>query len=65
MTFKALQMAQVRRAAAAEDRAAMRSAMDGMLRTLAAAALSAGLGFAAWHAGSWATRSDTGKPFSA
>jgi cell division protein FtsQ len=59
MTFKALQMAQVRRAAAAEDRAALRSAMDGMLRTLAAAALSAALGFAAWHGWAWATRSDT------
>jgi cell division protein FtsQ len=59
MTFKALQMAQVRRAAAAEDRAAVRSAVDGMLRTLAAAALSAAFGFAAWHGWAWATRSDT------
>jgi cell division protein FtsQ len=59
MTFKALQMAQVRRAAAAEDRAALRSAMSGMLRTLQAAVLSAALGFAAWHGWTWATRSDT------
>ncbi len=58
MTFKALQMAQVRRAAAAEDRAALRSAMGGMLRTLEAAALSAALGFAVWHGWTWATRSD-------
>jgi cell division protein FtsQ len=58
MNFKALQMAQVRRAAAAEDRAALRSAMSGILRTLAAAALSAGLSFAAWNGWAWATRSD-------
>ena len=58
MTFKALQMAQVRRAAAAEDRAALRSAMRGMLRTLEAAVLSAALGFAAWHGWTWAARSD-------
>jgi cell division protein FtsQ len=59
MTFKALQMAQVRRAAAAEDRAALRSTMNGILRTLAAATVSAGLGFAAWQGWTWATRSDT------
>lgn len=58
MTFKALQMAQVRRAAAAEDRAALRSAMSGILRTLAAAALSAALGLAAWQGWIRATRSD-------
>ena len=58
MTFKSLQMAQVRRAAAAEERAALRSAVDGLLRTAAAAALSAALSFAAWHGWLWATRSE-------
>jgi len=58
MTFKSLQMAQVRRAAAAEERAALRSAVDGLWRTAAAAALSAALSFGAWHGWLWATRSD-------
>jgi cell division protein FtsQ len=58
MSFRPLQMAQVRRAAAAEDRAALRSALNGLLRTLAAAALSATLSFAAWQAWTWATRSE-------
>ncbi|MGE5048849.1 MAG: cell division protein FtsQ/DivIB [Deltaproteobacteria bacterium] len=58
MSFKPLQMAQVRRAAAAEDRAALRSTLNGILRTLAAAAVSAALSFAAWQAWTWATRSD-------
>jgi len=57
MTFKALQMAQVRRAAAAEDRAAFRSAMESALRTLAAALVSAALGVAAWQGWHWATNS--------
>ncbi|HEY6911123.1 MAG TPA: FtsQ-type POTRA domain-containing protein [Myxococcales bacterium] len=58
MSFKALQMARVRRAAAAEDRAALRSTLNGILRTLAAAAVSAALSFAAWQAWTWATRSE-------
>lgn len=58
MSFKPLQMAQVRRAAAAEDRAALRSTLSGILRTLAAAAVSAALSFTAWQAWTWATRSD-------
>ncbi len=59
MTFKALQMAQVRRAVAAEERAAWKSSVDGALRTLAAAVVSAALGFAAWQSWRWATHSDT------
>lgn len=58
MTFKALQMAQVRRAAAAEDRAAWKSRLEGALRTLAAAMLSAALSLAAWQTWRWATHSD-------
>ena len=59
MSFKALQMAQVRRAAAAEDRAAWKSTVDGALRTLAAVVVSAALGFVAWQTWRWATHSDT------
>jgi cell division protein FtsQ len=59
MTFKALQMAQVRRAVAERDRAALRSVMGGALRTLLAAALSAALSVGAWEAWRWATASDT------
>ena len=59
MTFKALQMAQVRRAAAERDRAALKSVLGAALRTLAAAAVSAGLSVAAWEAWQWATASDT------
>lgn len=59
MTFKALQMAQVRRAAAERDRAALRSVLDGALRTLAAAAVSAALSAAAWEAWQWATASQS------
>jgi cell division protein FtsQ len=58
MTFKALQMAQVRRAAAEQDRAAWRSVLDGALRTLAAAALSAALSLGAAQAWRWASTSD-------
>ena len=59
MTFKALQMAQVRRAAAERDRAAWRSVLGATVRTLLAAALSAGLSFAAWEAWTWVTASQT------
>src|SRR5439155_1565937 len=58
MTFKALQMAQVRRATAEQDRAAWRSVLDAALRTLAAAALSAALSLGAWQAWRWAATSD-------
>ena len=58
MTFKALQMAQVRRATAEQDRAAWRSVLDAALRTLAAAALSAALSLGAWQAWRWAAASD-------
>jgi cell division protein FtsQ len=58
VTFKALEMAQVRRAAMERDRAAWRSVADAALRTLAAAAVSAGLSLAAWEGYRWATASD-------
>jgi cell division protein FtsQ len=58
MTFKALQMAQVRRAAAERDRAAWKSVLGAALRTLAAAAVSAGLSLGAWEAWRWATASE-------
>jgi cell division protein FtsQ len=57
MTFKALQMAQVRRAAAERDRAAWKSVLGAALRTLAAASVSAALSLAAWEAWQWATSS--------
>jgi cell division protein FtsQ len=57
MTFKALQMAQVRRAEAERDRAAWRSAAGAALRTLAAALVSAGLSLGAWQLWQWATAS--------
>ncbi len=57
MTFKALEMAQVRRAAMERDRAAWRSVADAALRTLAAAAVSAALSLGAWEAYCWATAS--------
>ncbi len=58
MTFKALQMAQVRRAAAERDRAALKSVLDAALRTLAAAVVSAALSLGAWQTWRWATSSD-------
>jgi cell division protein FtsQ len=57
MTFKALEMAQVRRAAVERERAAWRSVMDSAVRTVAAAALSAALSLGAWEAWRWATTS--------
>ena len=57
MTFKGLEMAQVRRAAMERDRAAWRSVADAALRTLAAAAVSAALSLGAWEAYCWATAS--------
>ncbi len=57
MTFKALQMAQVRRAEAERDRAAWRSVAAVALRTLAAAAVSGALTFGSWQAWRWATAS--------
>jgi len=57
VTFKALEMAQVRRAAMERDRAAWRSVADAALRTLAAAAVSAALSLGAWEAYCWATAS--------
>jgi cell division protein FtsQ len=58
MTFKALQMAQVRRAEAQRDRAAWKSVLDAALRTLAAAAMSAALSLGAWETWNWATASE-------
>ena len=58
MTFKALQMAQVRRAEAQRGRAAWKSVLDAALRTLAAAAVSAALSLGAWEAWNWATASE-------
>jgi cell division protein FtsQ len=58
MTFKALQMAQVRRAVAERDRAAWKSVVDAGVRTLAAAAVSAALSLAAWEGWQWATASE-------
>src|SRR5439155_1412963 len=58
MTFKALQMAQVRRAAAELDRAAWRSMFGALLRTVAAAAVSGALSFVGWQVWQWATASD-------
>jgi len=55
MTFKALEMAQVRRAALERDRAAWRSVADAAVRTLAAAAVSAALSLGAWEGYCWAT----------
>jgi cell division protein FtsQ len=57
MTFKALQMAQVRRAAAERDRAAWKSVVGAALRTLAAASVSAALSLGAWEAWQWGTSS--------
>ena len=57
MTFKALQMAQVRRAEAERDRAAWRSVLAAGLRTLAAALVSAAVSLGAWQAWRWATAS--------
>jgi cell division protein FtsQ len=58
MTFKALEMAQVRRASLERDRAAWRSVVGAALRTLAAAAVSAALSLGAWEGWRWATASD-------
>jgi len=57
MTFKALQMAQVRRAASERDRAAMKSVLDAAVRTLAAAVVSAAVGMGAWQTWRWVTTS--------
>jgi cell division protein FtsQ len=57
MTFKALQMAQVRRAEAERDRAAWKSVLNAALRTAAAAAVSAALSLGAWQAWRWANES--------
>jgi len=51
--MKAMQMAQLRRANAEERSASVRAAIDAALRTLAAAAVSAALGFGAWQAWQW------------
>jgi cell division protein FtsQ len=48
-----MQMAQLRRASAAESRETWRAAAEAALRTLAAAGLSAALGLAAWQAWRW------------
>ena len=58
MSFKALQMAQVRRAAAERDRAAWKSVLGAALRSLLAAVLSAGLSLGAWQGWRWATTSE-------
>jgi cell division protein FtsQ len=58
MTFKALQMAQARRAAAELDRASWRSVFGALLRTAAAAAVSGALSFVGWQVWQWATASD-------
>jgi cell division protein FtsQ len=58
MTFKSLQMAQVRRAAAELDRAAWRSVFGALLRTVAAAAVSGALSFVGWQVWQWATAAD-------
>jgi len=57
MTFKALQMAQVRRAEAERDRAAWKSVLGAALRTLFAAVLSAAVSLGAWEGWQWATSS--------
>jgi cell division protein FtsQ len=57
MTFKPLQMAQVRRATLERDRAAWRTVLGAAFRTLAAAAVSAALSVGAWEAWRWATAS--------
>ena len=54
MTFKPLQMAQVRRATLERDRAAWRSVLGAAFRTLAAAAVSTALSLGAWEAWRWA-----------
>jgi len=58
MTFKALQMARVRRAEAERGRAAWRSVASAAMRTLAAAAVSAVLSLGAWQAWRWANGSE-------
>jgi cell division protein FtsQ len=57
MTFKALQMAQVRRAAAERDRAAWKSVLGAALRTVAAAAVSAAVSLGAWEGWQWLSAS--------
>jgi cell division protein FtsQ len=54
-TFRPVDPAVVRRAAAEAERSAFRAAVDAALRTLAAAALSAALGLGLWQAWRWAT----------
>ena len=53
--FRPVDPAVVRRAAAEAERSAFKSALDGALRTLAAAALSAALSLGAWQAWRWAS----------
>ena len=57
MTFKALQMAQVRRAEVERDRAAWRSVLGASLRTVAAAAVSGALTLGGGQLWRWATAS--------
>jgi cell division protein FtsQ len=59
MTFAALQTAQLRKAQADDGRRKWRAIADAILRTAAAAALSALLGFAAWEAYRWASATPT------
>src|SRR5262249_12624706 len=51
--MRAMEMAQLRRATAASERAAWRAAADAALRTLAAAAVSAALSVGCWQAWRW------------
>src|SRR5450432_2197600 len=55
MSFTAMQSAQVRRAAAQEDKRSFRAVLEAVLRTLAAAALSAALGAGGFYAYRWAS----------
>lgn len=55
MSFAAMQSAQVRRAAAQEGKRSFRAVLDAVLRTLAAAALSAALGAGCFYGYRWAS----------
>jgi cell division protein FtsQ len=55
MNFTAMQSAQVRRAAAQEDKRSFRAVVEAVLRTLAAAALSAALGAGCFYGYRWAS----------
>jgi cell division protein FtsQ len=55
MSFTAMQSAQVRRAAAQEDKRSFRAVLEAVLRTLAAAALSAALGAGCFYGYRWAS----------